>query len=143
MSAETPASNSSIAGLLKDLRDETTTLLRQEVALAKVEIRENVSQAAAQAVKTAVGSFVAYAGVIVVLLGVGQLFAFVFVRLGLEPSVAAWLAPVLIGMLVALAGWLMVARAKRAIARSDLVPRKTIDSLRANKEWAERKLQHS
>ena len=50
----------SIPSLLRDLRDETTTLLRQEVALAKTELKENVSRMGSHAAQIAVGGFVAF-----------------------------------------------------------------------------------
>jgi hypothetical protein len=133
----------SIPGLLKELRDETTTLLRQEVALAKAELKENTSKMTSHAVQLAVGGFVAYAGIIVLLIGIGHLLGALLVRLGLDADVVAWLAPALVGLAVALIGWGMLARAKHAMMHDDLMPRRTLDSLRTNKDWAQNKLQHS
>jgi hypothetical protein len=133
----------SIPGLLKELRDETTTLLRQEVALAKAELKENTSKMTSHAVQLAVGGFVAYAGIIVLLIGIGHLLGALLVRLGLDADVVAWLAPALVGLAVALLGWGMLARAKHAMMHDDLIPRRTLDSLRTNKDWAQNKLQHS
>ena len=70
MNAET--NPNSITSLLRDLRDDTTTLLRQEVALAKTEMKENVSRATSHALHIAIGGFVAYAGIIVLLIGIGR-----------------------------------------------------------------------
>lgn len=137
------AQPNSIPHLLRDLREETTTLLRQEVALAKAELKENTSRMAGHAVQIAVGGFVAYAGVIVLLIGIGHLLGAVLVRAGFDRDVATWLAPALVGLVVALVGWTMLSRAKKAIAHDDLVPRRTIDSLRRNKQWAQHKLQPS
>lgn len=133
----------SIPTLLKELRDETTTLLRQEVALAKAELKENTSRLTGHAAQVAVGGFVAYAGIIVLLIGIGHLLGALLVRVGLDADVATWLAPTIVGLAIALIGWSMLAKAKKALAHDDLVPRQTIDSLRANKEWAQSKLQHS
>ena len=133
----------SIPTLLRELRDETTTLLRQEVALAKAELKENTARVTSHAVQIAVGGFVAYAGIIVLLIGIGHLLGALFVRMGLSPQFAEWLAPSIIGLVVALIGWGMLAKAKTAIAHDDLVPRQTIDSLRTNKHWAQSKLQPS
>ncbi|HUR60182.1 MAG TPA: phage holin family protein [Opitutaceae bacterium] len=138
-----PGQPNSIPHLLRDLRDETTTLLRQEVALAKTELKANTSRMASHAVHIAVGGFVAYAGIIVLLIGIGHLLGALLVRFGLDRDVATWLAPTLVGLVVAVIGWTMLAKAKAAIAHDDLVPRRTIDSLRSNKEWAQNKLQPS
>jgi hypothetical protein len=137
------SSSPSIPGLLKELRDETTTLLRQEVALAKAELKENTSKMTGHAVQLAVGGFVAYAGIIVLLIGIGHLLGALLVRLGMDADVVAWLAPAIVGLVVALIGWGMLARARHAMMQDEIIPRRTLDSLRANKDWAQNKLQHS
>ena len=142
MNSDTSHPNS-ISSLLKDLRDEGTTLLRQEVALAKSEMKENVSRVTGHAVQIAVGGFVAYAGIIVLLIGIGHLLGALLIRAGLDEQVAQWLAPSVVGLLVAIIGWVMLSKAKNAIAHDDLAPRQTIDSLRENKQWAQSKLHHT
>ena len=137
-----PQNNNSIPALLRDLRDETTTLFRQEVALAKTELKTNVSKMGGHIAQMAMGGFVAYAGIIVLLIGIGHLLGALFVRLGMSENLAEWLAPTLIGLIVAIIGWMMLSKAKAALASDDLTPRQTIDSLRTNKEWAQSKLHH-
>ena len=132
----------SIPALLRDLRDETTTLFRQEVALAKTELKDNASRLGGHIAHIAVGGFVAYAGIIVLLIGIGHLLGALLVKFGLDADVATWLAPTLVGLAVAIIGWLMLAKAKAALAHDDLAPRQTIDSLHANKQWAQQKLHH-
>ena len=65
------------------------------------------------------------------------------VRAGLDEQVAQWLAPSIVGLLVAIIGWIMLSKAKNAIAHDGLAPRQTIDSMRDNKEWAQSKLHPS
>lgn len=142
MNPETSHPNS-IPVLLRDLREETTTLLRQEVALAKTELKENISHMTSHAVHIAVGGFVAYAGIIVLLIGIGHLLGAVLMKAGMDPQVAQWLAPAIVGLVVAIIGWIMLSKARHAIAQDDLAPRQTIDSLRDNKQWAQSKLHHS
>lgn len=142
MNPESPQPNS-IPNLLRELRDESTTLIRQEVALAKSEMKENVSRIGSHAVQIAIGGFVAYAGAIVLLIGIGHLLGAVLIRAGIDEQVAQWLAPSIVGLIVAIIGWAMLARAKHAIGHDDLSPRQTIDSLRENKQWAQSKLPHS
>lgn len=133
----------SIPGLLRDLRDETTTLLRQEVTLAKTELKENVTHLTSHVVHIAIGAFVAYAGIIVLLIGIGHLLGALLVRAGVDEGVATWAAPTVVGLVVAIVGYAMLARAKRALAHEDLKPRQTIDTLRDNKQWVQSKLHHS
>lgn len=133
----------SLPNLLRELRDESTTLLQQEVALAKAEMKENVANLMNHSVQIAIGSFVSYAGVIVLLIGIGWLISSLLVRAGLDPQLAQWLAPTAVGIIVALVGWGMVARAKHSIAMEDVAPKRTIETLQRDKQWAETKLQQS
>jgi hypothetical protein len=141
---EDPTTHStSIPGLLRELRDDTTTLFRQEVALAKTELKDNVSKLGGKVAQLAVGGFVAYAGVIVLLIGLGQLLGALLIRAGLDEGIAMWLAPSVVGLLVAIIGWVMVSKAKKGMAQADLAPTQTMESLRENKEWAQSKLHQS
>jgi predicted phage tail protein len=142
MNNDIPPSNS-IPGLLRELRDETTTLLRQEVALAKSEMKENVSRMGSHAIQIAVGGFVAYAGIIVLLIGIGHLLGALLIRAGMDEQVAQWLAPSIVGLIVAIIGWVMLSKAKNSLAQDDLAPKQTIESMRENKEWAQNKLHPS
>ncbi|MEY4941479.1 MAG: hypothetical protein RIQ93_3214, partial [Verrucomicrobiota bacterium] len=125
----------SIPSLLRELRDESLTLLRQEVSLAKTELKDNVSRVGRHSAKIAVGGFVAYAGVIVLLIGLGQLLGAGLTRAGVDPDLAQWLAPTLVGLVVALIGWGMVSKAKHALTDDPLAPHQTIASLKENKQW--------
>jgi xanthine/uracil permease len=142
MNSESTNPNS-IPTLLRELRDETSTLMRQEVALAKTEMKENVSRMGSHATHIAIGGFVAYAGIIVLLIGIGHLLGALLVRAGFDEQVAQWLAPTVVGLIVAIIGWVMLAKAKNAMTHDDLAPKQTIDSLRDNKQWAQSKLHHS
>ena len=142
MNQETPNPNS-LASLLRELRSETTTLLQQEVTLAKTELSEKLSAMGRNAAQLAVGGFVAYAGAIVLLFGLGDLIGVLLVHAGVEPSLATWIPRVAVGLIVILIGWSMLAKAKKALSSETLVPEQTVQSLRENKEWAQAKLHHS
>jgi hypothetical protein len=133
----------SLVSLLRELRSETTTLLQQEVALAKTELNEKLSHMGTQAAQLAAGSFVAYAGALVLLFGLADLIGVLLLHAGVEESLAAWIPRVAVGLIVALIGWSMLAKAKKALASEKLVPERTVESLRENKEWAQSKLHHS
>ena len=132
-----------LPSLLRELRDETTTLLRQEVALAKAELKENTAHLTGHAIQIAIGGFVSYAGVIVLLIGIGLLISSLLVRAGMDRDVAQWLAPAVVGLVVTVIGAGMAARAKKAMTSDDIAPRRTIQTLRQDKDWAQSKLQHS
>ncbi len=138
-----PAPASTLGALLAELRDESTTLLRQEVALAKAELGEKASELGHNTLGVAIGGAVAYAGGIVLLIGLGALAGRGFARLGLTPEVAQWLGYAAVGAVVAGIGWSMFSKAKRALLPRNLVPRETMASLQDNQRWARRKIQHA
>jgi len=140
MNTDTSQPNS-IIGLLHTLRDESVTLIQQQLALAQAEISNNISRAGTHAAALAAGGFMAYAGIIVLLIGLGQLLGVGLVRAGMDPEISRWLAPSAVGLLVALIGWGMVAKAKRSLSADKIVPRKTTESLKTNKQWAQAKIQ--
>ncbi len=134
--------NSSIAALLKDLRDEATTLLRQQVALAKAEMKENVSRVTSHTVKIVTGGLVAFTGAIVLLIGLGQLAGIALVAAGLSETTARWVGPTLLGLIVAIIGWVMLSKAKTALTSAEVAPRETIETLREDKNWAQSKIRN-
>jgi len=124
----------SIGTLLKDLTDRSRTLLRQEVELAKAEMGEKVSTIGRNIGYLAIGGAVLYAGVLALIatacIGVAVAFA-----QAVDGKTAAWLGPLLVGVLVCIAGYALVRRAIATLKKERIVPQKTIESLRENTEW--------
>jgi hypothetical protein len=134
-----PPREQSLAGLIRELRDETTTLLRQEVALAKTELSEKASMVGRNSVYLATGGLVAYAGLIFILLSVMRLMQSGFVRGGLSEELASWLAPAIVGLVIAGVGYALIQKAKSTLTRQNLAPEKTIQSLKEDKQWTQEK----
>ena len=132
-----------LADLIKDLRDEGIVLLRQEVALARAEIAEKARVVARQSISLAIGAAVLFAGLIVLLIGAGDLLFAALVEWGVHPGAAIWLGPVLVGLLCALVGIGLVMKAKSALSRESLIPDRTAHSLKEDKEWIRSKLQRT
>jgi xanthine/uracil permease len=135
-----PTPASTLGSLLTELREETTTLLRQEIALAKAELNEKASRVGKNTLELAMGGALAYAGLIVLLIGVALLVSRVLAALGVGPAVAVWLGPVLVGVIVALIGAGMAMKAKKAMTAEGLFPRETVQSLKDDKRWIQDKL---
>jgi hypothetical protein len=136
-------SPTSIAGLLHNLRDLTTTLLRQEVQLAKAEVGEKVSSLGRDVAQIAIGGVIAFAGALLLLFGISDLVGSLLLRAGLDADVAQWVARLAVGLIVALVGGLLLLKAKKAMSRESLVPEKTVETLKQDKQWAQNKLEHS
>jgi hypothetical protein len=123
----------SFLGLLKEFKTEVTVLIKQEIDLAKAEMSEKVAFFGKQAVFLAIGGFVAYAGLIVLLIGLGALVAYAFVKLGLSTTLSQFLGWTIIGLIVAGTGGAFIMKALKGFKEQSLAPEKTIDTLRQAK----------
>ena len=117
----------SLGELFAELAQETSTLVRQEVNLAKTEMSQKASRAGKHVGALAAGGAVAYAGLLAILAGLIVL---------LDEVMPLWLSAFLVGVVVALVGYLLVRRGLDALKREDLAPRETIETLKEDKEWA-------
>ncbi len=124
-----------IGDLLKQLRDDTTTLVRDEISLAKTEMSEKVSLFSRNAAYLIAGALTAYAGLIVILIGLGWILAEAFIQTQVNPRTANFLGMAIVGVVVGVIGLLIVMKAINAFKKETLVPHKTIDSLKHDKEF--------
>ena len=120
-----PPDEKSLAALFSDLWRETTTLVHEEAALAKAELGEKVSQVATGAGEIATGGAVLFAGFIVLLFAAVGALEHVLP----EPH-ANWLAPLIVGALVMIIGFIALARGRANMKATNLAPERTVDSLR-------------
>jgi xanthine/uracil permease len=123
----------SLGDLFSTLTRETSTLLRQEVQLAKAELTESATQAARGIGMLAAGGAVAYAGLLFVLLAV----VFGLIKVGLEP----WLASLIVGLVVVAIGAILVLRARASLKPANLAPQKTVETLKEDAQWAKEQVQ--
>ncbi|SRR6266545_1894012 len=124
----------SIGQLLKELRDETSTLLRQEVDLAKTEISEKASRTGKNLGSLAVGGSVAFLGALALLAAVIYGLTSLLTQL-MSVGVAIWLAPLFVGLVLAAIGYSLVQKALATLRQESLTPRRTTQTLQENKEW--------
>jgi len=119
----------SVVNLFKDLTVDFKTFIRQEVELAKTEVSEKVSMLGKNVASIAIGGFVAYAGLIVLLIGLGWILGFAFQKAGMEPALATFLGLAIIGLVIAGIGGAFIAKALSALKKESLAPKRTIHTL--------------
>jgi Putative Actinobacterial Holin-X, holin superfamily III len=125
----------STAELVKALSEQTSTLARQEIELAKAELSAKGKQ-----VGIGVGSFGA-AG-LVGLYAVGALIAAAI--LGLATAVAAWLAALIVGVALAVTtGVLALAGKARVQEGIPPVPEQATESVKEDVRWAKTRAQQA
>jgi hypothetical protein len=126
ISARRSSSERSVAALLSDLANETGTLVRQEIALFKAEIREKLATLGLGAGAIAAGGLVAFSGWLALLAAV---------ILGLSNVVEPWLAALIVGVVVIASGAGLLWFGKSRLDADALVPRRTLKSLHEDEAW--------
>ncbi len=127
MEVHTP--RTSFLGLFRLLTGDTKTFIKQEIDLAKTEISEKLSKLGRNAAALAVGGFVAYAGLIVFLIGLGWLLAWAFQLAGLQPVFAAFLGLAVIGLVIIAVGCVLLLKGLKTLSQESLAPQRTIYTL--------------
>ena len=128
----------SFFGLVKQLTQEVKTFVKEEARLAKTELAEKFAQLGRNAKPVAIGGFVAYAGLIVLLLAIGLLAGFAFEQLGLETLLAGAAGLGAVALLVLVIGVAFVLKGLKAFSRESLAPQRTIETLQNLKGEAAR-----
>jgi amino acid transporter len=118
----------SLGELFGDLAKDTSTLVRQEVQLAKTELTQKASAVGKDAGMIAAGGFVAYAGLL-------ALIATLIIALG-QLGVPWWLASLIVGVVVCAVGYILIQRGISAIKRTNMAPQQTIQTLKEDRQWA-------
>ena len=118
----------SVGELLKQLANETTTLMRQELELAKAEMREKAGKAGP-------GFGMWGAAGAMALLALGSLTAFLI--LALDGAMPNWLAALIVGLVYAAIAGLLYLRGKLKVDEAGSpVPEQTIETLKEDVQWA-------
>jgi putative Mn2+ efflux pump MntP len=139
MAASNVKEELSIVQLLRELTTATRTLLKQEVDLAKTEMTEKASRVGANLGALAVGGAVAFLGALALLAAVVYGLTSILSKL-MSLGVAVWLAPLIVGGILAAVGYSLVKKALETLKRESLTPEKTTQSLQENKAWLKEKI---
>lgn len=123
----------SMSSLLKGIARDLRSLIEDEVALARLEIREQATRARTAAVSLA-GAIVA--------LTVAGAFALVAGALGIAALLGwpTWAGFVAVAALMSLVGFVTLATARRKLRAVQIVPEKTVATLKENAEWISKRL---
>jgi hypothetical protein len=120
-----PPEDRPLSALFSDLWRETTTLVHEEVELAKAELGEKMSQVTTGIGEIATGGAILFAGFIVLLFAAAGVL-----ELALPEPHANWLAPLIVGGVVMVIGFIALARGRANMKANNLAPERTMESLR-------------
>jgi Putative Actinobacterial Holin-X, holin superfamily III len=125
----------SLAALFGDLTSELSALVRQEIALARAEISEKIGQVGAGIFSLAAGGMLILIGLFFIVQALVFGVAAILTN-WVSGETAAWLAPLLVGLLVVIIGWVLLSKGRSNLAAENLAPRRTAESLHRDSEFA-------
>jgi hypothetical protein len=112
-----------IGELFGQLSEDMTLLVRQEVQLARAELSEKLSRLTTNLVSVIAGGFVAYVGAL-------ALVAALILALNDLASISPWVSALIVGAVLAIAGYALLRRGIGELKRVDLAPRRTVENIR-------------
>jgi hypothetical protein len=112
--------------LFSDLVNETTTLVRNEVALAKVELTQKATKVGRNIGSLVIGGAIGYAALLAICAAVILL---------LDRVMPAWLAALIVGVVIGVVSWLLIRKAITTLQRMELKPQETVESIKEDAQW--------
>jgi hypothetical protein len=116
----------SLGDLFSQLTHDLSTLMRQEVTLAKTELSQKVSVMGKDVRLLAAGGAIAYAGFLVILAGI-------VLALGLV--LPWWASALIVGVVVAAIGYFLIRKGQTGLKQANLKPEQTIETLKEDQQW--------
>lgn len=116
----------SLGELFGDFSRESSTLLRQELALARTELSTTASDILGDMRLLAIGGAVVYAGLLTVV-------AALVLALGM--AMPMWASALLVGAAVLIGGGAVTLMGLQRLKQRSLQPEQTVESLREDAEW--------
>ena len=121
----------SLGDLFSDLAAQTGKLIRQEAALAKSEFTDKAAAAGKDIGLVAAGAFVGYAGLL-------SLAAAIVILLGYV--IPIWASALVIGVVMAVAAYLLVMSGLTHLKKANWAPEETIGSIKEDAEWLKKQV---
>ena len=131
MNEDRSLENKPLGDLFGDLASEMANLVRQEVALAKVEMTQKAKGIGKNVGYLVVGGAVGYAALLAVIAAIIML---------LDNYMPAWGAALLVGILIAGISWLMIGKALNALQETEITPRETVETLKEDAAWVKQQI---
>ena len=119
----------SIGELFGQLSQDMTLLVRQEVQLARTEMSDKLSRFTTNLVSVLSGGFVAYLG------GLALVAALILAIRDLA-NISLALSALIVGAVLAIVGYVMLQKGVKELKRVDLAPRRTVETLKDDVQWA-------
>ena len=140
MNTTTAPNSPGIGDLLRQLRDDTTRLVREEVALVKAETVEKLPALYRNAAFLAGGALVAYSALVLVLLSFAWALRELFVSRGMSEGISMFLGLLIVGAIVGGLSAALITKGIAGLKGTSLAPEKTVRTLKEDKNWVQTKI---
>jgi len=124
---DVPRIDRSLGELFSDLSQQTGDLIRKEMRLARVELREKLSDVGKQAMMIGVAVAFGLAAVVTIAAAITLLL--------IEVGVVAWLTAAITAAVMGLTAYLLAQSGISALRRKSIAPVETIHSLKETTQW--------
>jgi len=129
-----------IGVLLRELFDKTRALLQDELRLAKAELREQLQILGRNLAWIGVGAGLALAAILVLCIALNRGLTVLFAQF-MDPEIAVWLVPLLLGLVLSGVGAALIMKGVKTMREHmNLLPEKTKQILKEDKEWLRQKV---
>lgn len=123
----------SVGELFGDLSRELSTLVRQELDLAKTEMSDKIATVGKDVGFLAGGGLIIYIGVLFIL-------AAIALALDHYTALPLWGSTLLVGLVVAGVGLALGMKGRNELQSTSMAPEQTIETLKEDKEWAQQQM---
>lgn len=130
----------SLPGLFSRLGDDVMDLFNSQLALFKVEIKEEASAYARGVTMIAVGAVIAVIGFALLNVAIAFAVSTLFAQANFSQPASYALGFVVTGVFYLLVGGVVVLLMKNRLAKQELVPKRTVAELRKDKQWLKNEL---
>jgi len=140
LATTTPAENESLPNLISRLGEDIMQLVNSQLALLKVEIREEANAYARGAAMIAFGAAVAAIGFALLNVAIAFAVSTLFAKANFSQPASYALGFLATGGFYLIVGAIVVLVMKNRLAKQNLVPKRTVQELRKDKEWLKNEL---
>ena len=138
--ATMPAENESLPNLITRLGDNVMELVNSQLALLKVEIKEEANAYARGAAMIAFGAAVAVVGFALLNVAIAFAVSTLFAKANFSQPASYALGFLATGGFYLIVGAIIALVMKNRLAKQNLVPKRTVQELRKDKEWLKNEL---
>lgn len=140
LTTTTPVENESLPNLISRLGDDIMQLVNSQLALLKVEIKEEANAYARGAAMIAFGGAVAVVGFALLNVAIAFAVSTLFAQANFSQPASYALGFLATGGFYLIVGAIIILVMKNRLANQNLVPKRTVQELRKDKEWLKNEL---